>query len=219
MFTGMVEEQGTVTSLVQSSQDNRLTVSAKVVVSDLKVGDSIAVNGVCLTVADHRRNFIEFDLSLETLKKSTLRDLKAGEKVNLERALKLSARLGGHLMSGHVDGIGEIKNKVNIGKGFELHISIPSELLRYLAPQGSIALDGVSLTVANLYQGLVVVSIVPHSCYVTTLASRRIGDRVNIEVDLLSKYMERHLVKAAGSGLTEDNLVRMGFFPMGWIDN
>ena len=185
MFTGIVEEQGIVTTLIQSSQNTRISIVAKLVASDAKIGSSIAVNGVCLTVVNQRRNLLEFDVAPETLKKSMLKDLKVGEKVNLERALMLSSRLGGHFVSGHVDGVGEIRNKINIGKSFELHISIPSKLLKYLVPMGSITLDGVSLTVADIRKGIVVVSIIPHSCYVTTLGAKRIGDRINVEVDML----------------------------------
>ncbi len=219
MFTGIIEELGIVTSLIQSSQNTRLTISAQEVATEIKIGESIAVNGVCLTAANFRKNFIEFDISPQTLHKSTLRDLKVGEKVNLERALKLSTRLGGHLVTGHVDGIGEIRNIVNRGKSYEFHISIPSELLRFLVPRGSITLDGISLTVSDVRGGLLLVSIIPHTASVTTLKGKRIGHRLNIEVDILSKYMERHLMKAASGGVTEESLAKMGFFPMGWIDN
>ncbi len=219
MFTGIIEELGVVTSFIRSSRAGRLTVSAGKNLGETRVGDSIAVSGVCLTAIAVRRNFIDFDISAETLKKTKFSDLRIGDKVNLERALPVNGRLGGHMVMGHVDGVGEIRNKVDSAKGFELQVSIPSDLLRYLVPKGSISVDGVSLTIADLRSGLLVVSVVPHTAKATTLGERNIGDRVNIEVDVLSKYIEKHLKGEMGKGITEDTLTRVGFFPMGWIDN
>lgn len=218
MFTGIIEELGIVTSIIRGSQSGKLTISASRAIAGIKVGDSLAVNGVCLTATNLRRNFIEFDISAETLKKTSLQDLKIGEKVNLEKALAVSGRLGGHLVMGHVDGVGEIRKKVNLDKGFQLYISLPSELLRYLVPKGSVALDGASLTVADLRNALLVISIVPHTARSTNLGAKNIGDRVNIEVDILSKYIERHL-RGEAKGITEDTLAKIGYLPMGWIDN
>jgi riboflavin synthase len=218
MFTGLIEELGIVTSLVRGASAGKLTVSVSKNLAASKIGDSIAVNGVCLTVTSIRRNFIEFDLSLATLKHSALGDLKVGERVHLERALQLSDRLGGHLVSGHVDGTGEIRQKISRGRDFDLHISIPSEVLRYLVPKGSIAVDGVSLTIIDIHQGLIVVTIVPHTAKVTMLDGKNVGDRVNIEVDMLSKYIERHL-KQEMAPPAEDPLSMLGYLPMGWIEN
>jgi len=155
------------------------------------------------------------------LKKSTLRDLKVGDKVNLERALTLATRLGGHLVTGHIDGIGEIRNKIPQGKGFELQLSIPSELLQYLVPKGSISIDGVSLTVADLRDGLLIIAVIPLTGAVTNLKDARIGDKVNIEVDILSKYIEKHIMKemVPPPSLNPDPMMKMGFMPLGWIDN
>jgi riboflavin synthase len=218
MFTGIIEELGIVTSIIRGSKSGKLTISVSRNFAGIKIGESIAVNGVCLTVTGIRRNFIEFDLSAETLIRTTLPNLKIGDNVNLEKALLVAGRLGGHLVTGHVDGIGEIRNKVKRGEDFELQISIPSELLRYLAPKGSITIEGVSLTVADLRNGLMVVSIIPHTARTTTLGNKEVGNRINIEVDILSKYIERHLRKEP-AGITEDTLVRVGYLPMGWIDN
>jgi riboflavin synthase len=219
MFTGIIEEKGIVTSVVRGAQSAKLTISASKAFVESKIGDSIAVNGACLTLTNARRSFMEFDVSSETLKRTTLRDLKIGDKVNLERALAIAGRLGGHLVTGHVDGVGEIRNKINAGKDeFELHISLPSELLRYLVPKGSITIDGVSLTIADLRNGLLVISVVPHTARASNLGERNMGDRVNIEVDILSKYIEKHLQKGA-KGITEDSLVRGGFLPMGFVEN
>ena len=218
MFTGIIEELGVVASLIQSSQIGKLAVSSPQIAAAVKIGESVAVNGVCLTVTNQHRNIMEFDVSLETIKKTTLRDLRIGDKVNLERALLISSRVGGHMVSGHIDGVGEIKNRIAQGKGFELHISLPSDLIRYLVPRGSIAIDGISLTVADLREGLAVIAVIPHSAGATNLGLKKIGDRVNVEVDMLSKYIERHLSMKMG-GVAQDPMMRVGYLPMGWTDN
>jgi riboflavin synthase len=219
MFTGIIEELGIVASVVRGSQSGKVVVSvSKKLSAEVKIGDSIAINGVCLTVTHIRRHFLEFDVSPETFKKSSFYDLKIGDKVNIERALPVAGRLGGHLVTGHVDGVGEIRQRVKFESGFELHISIPSEMLRYIVGKGSIALDGISLTVSDLRNALIVVTIIPHTAKSTTLGFKSIGDRINIEVDILSKYIERFL-KGETASVGEDTLVKMGFLPMGWIDN
>jgi riboflavin synthase len=218
MFTGIVEQVGIVVSFIRGSQTAKLAVSAAKIFDDVKTGDSISINGVCLTVTAVRRSFAEFDISSETLKRSGLSELKIGEKVNLERALPLSGRLGGHLVSGHIDGVGEIKSKVVSGEGFDLYLSIPSEILRYLVPQGSIAIDGVSLTVADFRDGLLRVSVIPQTVRSTTLSLKNVGEKINVEVDLISKYIERHL-KGEPKGISEEVMMRMGILPMGWTDN
>jgi riboflavin synthase len=219
MFTGIIEELGIVTSFIRGSSTAKLTVSASKNSEAVKAGESIAVNGCCLTVTGVRRNFLEFDVSAETLKTSALSELKIGDRVNLERALIVSARLGGHLVTGHVDGVGEIRKKVMLEKGFELHLSVPSELLRYLVVKGSIALDGVSLTVADLRDALLVVTVIPQTINQSNLAAKGVGDRLNLEVDILSKYIEKHLRGDLKPGLTEETMMRAGFMPMGWIEN
>lgn len=218
MFTGIIEQVGVVASFIRGQQSAKLMIAAAKIFDDLKVGDSVAVNGSCLTVTHERRGFAEFDLSAETLKKTTLGDLRIGDKVNLERALLLSGRLGGHLVSGHVDGVGEIRSKVSRAEGVELQLSVPSEILRYLVLKGSIAVDGISLTVADFRDGLVAVAIVPQTLKATNLGLRNVGDRVNVEVDVLSKYIEKHL-RGEPKGITDDTMMRVGFLPMGWSDN
>ncbi|MBN2057668.1 MAG: riboflavin synthase [Candidatus Saganbacteria bacterium] len=219
MFTGIIEELGIVTSIIRGSSAGKLTLSVSRNLAAAKVGDSIAVNGVCLTVANIRRNFLEFDLSSETMKRSTFSETKIGDKVNLERALPMTGRLGGHIVSGHVDGMGEIRKKLAKGKGFELYLSLPSELLRYLVPKGSITIDGISLTVADLRGGLALISLIPQTASATTLGWKNVGDRVNVEVDILSKYIERHLKGELSKGMTEEVLTKGGYLPMGWIEN
>lgn len=219
MFTGIIEQIGVVASLIRVQSGAKLVVAAGKYFDDAKIGDSIAINGACLTVTQVRRGFAEFDISSESLKKSTLGELKISDKVNLEKALPISGRLGGHLVTGHLDGVAEVKNKVAQGEGFELLLSIPSEILRYLVPKGSIAVDGVSLTVADFRDGLLYLAVIPHSAKSTTLGLLRAGDRVNIEVDLLSKYIEKHLMHGEARGISEEMMLKVGFLPMGWTDN
>jgi len=207
-----------VAALIRGPHSAKLAISANKLFDGLKVGESVAINGVCLTATGVRRGFAEFDLSSETLGKSTLGELKIGDKVNLEMALPLSGRLGGHLVTGHIDGVGEIRKKAVSGESFELYLSIPSEILRYLVPKGSIAIDGVSLTVADFMDGLLRISVIPQTARMTTLGSLSVGNRVNIEVDLLSKYIEKHL-RGEPKGITDETMVRVGFLPMGWTDN
>lgn len=220
MFTGIVEELGVVASLIRSSQAGKLVVSANQDFAESKIGDSIAVNGVCLTISNLRRNFLEFDVSSETIRRTTLGQIKVGEKVNLERALMLADRLGGHVVNGHIDGVAEIRKIVTAGKGFDLYLALPSDLLRYLVYKGSLAIEGVSLTAAEVQDGLVVVAVIPHTAQATTLGQKRVGDRVNVEVDILSKYIERHLRgDVTARSVTEETMSRAGFFPMGWVEN
>lgn len=218
MFTGIIEQVGVVASFIRGQQSAKLMIASAKIFDDLKVGDSIAVNGSCLTVSHERRGFAEFDLSAETLKKTTLGELRIGDKVNLERALLVSGRLGGHLVTGHIDGLGEIRSKVARAEGVELQLSVPSELLRYLVAKGSIAVDGVSLTVADFRDGLFSVALVPQTLKATNLAERSVGDRVNLEIDILSKYIEKHL-RGEPKGITDETMMRVGFLPMGWTDN
>jgi len=218
MFTGIIEQIGVVASLIRGPQSAKLAVSAGKYFDELKPGESVAVDGVCLTAASVRRGFAEFDLSSETLGKSTLGELRIGDKTNLEKALPISGRLGGHLVTGHIDGVGEIRKKAVSGESLELFLSVPSEILRYLVPKGSIAVNGVSLTAADFMDGLLRISIVPHTARTTTLGKFSVGERVNIEVDLLSKYIEKHL-RGEPKGITDETMMRVGFLPMGWVDN
>jgi riboflavin synthase len=218
MFTGIIEQVGIVASLIRGSQSAKLAVAAARIFDDVKTGDSISINGVCLTVTAVRRGLAEFDISAETLRRSNFGELKIGDKVNLEKALPLSGRVGGHLVTGHIDGLGEIKKKVIAGETFDLYLSVPSEMLRYLVPKGSIAIDGVSLTVADFRDGLLYVSVIPHTVKTTTLGLKNVGDKVNVEVDLFSKYIEKHL-RGEPKGITDEMMMRIGIMPMGWMDN
>lgn len=188
MFTGIVEERGT----VREAGANRLVVGCKTVGADSDVGASIAVNGVCLTVVARGTEELAFDLSGETLARSSLGRLAPGDPVNLERPVTLSARLGGHLVQGHVDGVGEVTGIERDDEGgASLTVRVPEGLLRYVVEKGSITVDGVSLTVAGLAGEGVRLALVPHTLGVTTLGTAAPGDLVNLEVDVIAKYVER----------------------------
>ena len=195
MFTGIVEELGTVASLDQRPAGARLRVKCRTVLEDLREGASIAVNGVCLTAVDVTSDSFDADLAPETLSRSNLGALQAGSTVNLERPLTLAARLSGHLVQGHVDATCEVAALDSLGDGnWRLRVRVPEEIGRYLIHKGSIALDGISLTIAALEPGpLVTVAIIPHTFANTTISSVKPGMRMNIELDMLAKYIERLL--------------------------
>lgn len=184
MFTGIVEELGRLVALT----DGRLRIGATQVLDGVALGDSIAVNGCCLTVVAHGDDWWEADLSDETLARTALGDLDPGDPVNLERAVQASQRMGGHIVQGHVDAVGEITAPVP-----DLAVRVPSHLGRYLVEKGSVTVDGVSLTVVAALDDGFTVAVIPHTADVTTLGTRRPGDRVNIEVDVIAKYVERML--------------------------
>ena len=199
MFTGIVEELGAV---LERSQD-RITVSCRSVLGDTEVGSSIAVNGVCLTVVDRGPGHLGFDLSEETIRRTGLARLSPGDPVNLERPVTLATRLGGHLVQGHVDGVGEVVGvEADPTGGVWLTIRPPAELLRYLVEKGSVSVDGVSLTVAGLNGDAFSVALIPHTLAVTTLGTTRVGESVNLEVDVLAKYVERLLTSTAEGART-----------------
>jgi len=197
MFTGIVEETGVVTKIKQSSRSIELTVGAKLCSSGLKVGDSVAVSGCCLTIvklrARFKRKLIEFDLLRETWERTNLQFARAGSLVNLERSLPANGRVGGHFMTGHIDGVGRIIRWERAGQDHVLEIAAPPELMRYVVFKGSIAVDGISLTVATAAQKSFRIWIIPHTYEVTALRERAMGDAVNLEADLLGKYVERFL--------------------------
>ena len=185
MFTGIIEELGTVASIAGP----RLRLSARLVLADVTMGASIAVNGCCLTVVGWGDDWWEADVSSETFARTTLGSFRAGDPVNLERPVRLADRLGGHLVQGHVDGVGSIVSAVP-----DLQVRMEPGLLRYVVEKGSITVDGVSLTVVQVLQDGFTVALIPHTCEVTTLGRRGAGDLVNLEVDVMAKYAERLLV-------------------------
>ncbi len=191
MFTGIVEELGRLESL----DGGRLRIAATRVVEDASIGDSIAVNGCCLTVVAFGDDWWEADVSDETISRTSIRSLQPGDGTNLERAVKMSDRLGGHLVQGHVDGVGEIVEPVP-----DLRVRVPQALTRYLVEKGSVTVDGVSLTVVDALDDGFTVAIIPHTADVTTLGARRPGDLVNIEVDVMAKYVERLMAAYVETG-------------------
>jgi riboflavin synthase len=215
MFTGIIEELGRLESIEPRSAGRRLRIGARQVMSDIREGDSISVDGVCLTAVELKPASFGADASPETLERSTLGTLRAGAPVNLERALQANARLGGHIVQGHVDGLGRVISLDLLGdNNWWLKVETPPELDRYLVFKGSVAIDGISLTVAALEAGVLSVTIIPHTYENTNLRGKRPGDAVNLETDVLARYVEKMLgaldVKA-GSRLTIDDLREQGY--------
>ena len=193
MFTGLIEEIGTIRQVVRRAESSRLTVQCRAVLEDANIGDSIAVNGICVTVVEMAGDAFTADIMPETMRKTNLDKLHVGNAVNLERALRLCDRLGGHLVSGHIDGAGTIIGREDEENAIRLTVEADAELAKYIVVKGSIALDGVSLTVASVAGNRFTISLIPHSAHVTILGRKGIGDTVNIECDLLGKYVEKLL--------------------------
>jgi riboflavin synthase len=210
MFTGLIEEVGAVEALEPRPAGSRLRLRAATVTEGLKEGDSVAVSGVCLTAVDIRPGGFSADVSPETLRRSSLGALRTRSPVNLERALRATSRLGGHIVQGHVDGVGVVESLGLIGGGnWWLRIAVPEELDRYFVFKGSVAIDGISLTIAAIEDRVLSVTIIPHTYENTTLRARRPGDAVNLETDVLAKYVEKMLATLdlrAGRGLTAERL-------------
>jgi len=218
MFTGLIEGKGSIQSIQRSGGDMRITISPLFPMDDCSLGESISVNGVCLTVTAIGQDGFSVDVSGETLSRSTLGLLREKEEVNLERALRLSDRLGGHLVAGHVDGMGKIAKKEQRDRSWFFRIRIEKELSRYTIEKGSIAVDGISLTINRCGETFVEVNIIPETAKQTTILNKRTGDPVNIEVDLIGKYVEKFFQNkqspakgAASSGITGEMLTEYGF--------
>jgi riboflavin synthase len=218
MFTGIVEGIGEVKSIRRLGAEAVCILRVPAFFSDCHPGESIAVDGVCLTITEINRELFTLDISAETLSRSTLGKLKQGEMINLERALRLSDRLGGHLVSGHVDGTGIIKKIERFQRSWIIHISLDQSLSRYLIDKGSIAVDGISLTINRCMKTSFDVTIIPQTIHNTTLFQKEVGDRVNIEIDLISKYIEKFFLndrtaisKEKPSRIDRDMLIRYGF--------
>lgn len=211
MFTGIIEEIGRVRALRRGARSFTLEIEARKVLEGTQVGDSIATNGVCLTVTRMDEGGFAADVMPETVERTALKRLQPGSLVNLERALTLNSRLGGHLVAGHVDATGRIASRREDDTALWLEIETEPAVLRYVVEKGSIAIDGVSLTVARVGERSFSVSLIPHTQGVTTLHERRVGDRVNLENDMLVKYVEKLMGRAPRGGLTLDFLRENGF--------
>ncbi|NOY53265.1 MAG: riboflavin synthase [Deltaproteobacteria bacterium] len=217
MFTGIIEEIGEIAELHTGAESARMTVKAKTVLKDVRPGDSIAVSGACLTVVQFNKTSFTVDVSPETLSATILGDFRPGDRVNLERAIPAVGRFGGHLVSGHVDGIGRLTDRRPVGNAVIMTFQAPEEILRSSIPKGSIAIDGVSLTLNELKAKTFTVSIIPHTLRKTTLEKKLVGSRVNLEGDLIGKYVYRFLdlreegSKDAGRGIDSGFLAEHGF--------
>lgn len=211
MFTGIIEEVGTVVSLRREGEVARLAVRAQRVREDLKLGDSLATNGVCLTVERIEPAQLWLTMMPETLQRTNLGTLTPGQPVNLERALRADSRLGGHIVAGHVDGVGTLTRIEQQGESRVLTFAMPRALARFIAPKGSITIDGISLTVVDAGDETFSVSLIRHTLGNTTLATLQPGARVNLEVDLLARYLDRLLAVRESPGLTMDRLRDLGY--------
>jgi riboflavin synthase len=206
MFTGLIEEIGTVRRTVLAPGGRIFDISCGTVLEDTKIDDSICVNGVCLTVTDISSEFFTALAVKETLERSTLKYLRKGMKVNLERALRIGDRLGGHFVQGHVDGTALIQQIRRIGDGWMIEVELPSHLLKYIVAKGSLALDGISLTIAKITVVGASIAVIPHTWKNTTLNLRRERDRVNVEVDYFAKYVEKFVDPDKSAGLDPEKI-------------
>lgn len=211
MFTGIIEELGKVKSISKNAKESRIYIDCSKVLEDVCVGDSIAVNGVCLTVVDYSLNGFSADVMNETFNRSSLGRLRSGSTVDLERAMAANGRFGGHIVSGHIDGTGKILGIKNDGNAVWFEIETSREILNGIVKKGSIAIDGISLTVAGVMKKSFSVSIIPHTLSQTVLGEKRVGDVVNLENDVIGKYVARFLGKRDAGGLSMEALLENGF--------
>ncbi len=195
MFTGIIIEMGEVTAVERRGGMAYLFLNSREVIKDAKIGDSISVNGTCLTVVEIRDATMRFDLSEETLRSTNLGLLKPGDRVNIEPSLRPDSKLGGHFVSGHVDGTGRIRSKTDIGDAFKIEIEVPEKIIHFLVEKGSVAVDGISLTVVDILKNSFTIVIIPHTARLTTMGFKGPGDTVNVEVDIIGKYVARFLNK------------------------
>lgn len=211
MFTGIIEELGIIASLEKKGLSAVLSVKANKVYSDAAAGDSISVNGVCLTAVAKNAGILKFDVSKETLDRSNIGNLNSGDKVNLERALKADSRIGGHFVTGHIDCVTKIRHKDKSDDTAKIKFEAGPDFLKYIALKGSVAIDGISLTVAEINKNYFAVCIIPHTVANTTLGFKKQGDTVNIEFDILAKYVEKSLISKESPDITAEFLSEHGF--------
>ena len=212
MFTGIIEEIGVIKNIKRGTKSSILTIEGNVICEDLKLGDSVAVNGVCLTVTTINKNTFTADVMFETLNRSSLGSLNIGSNVNLERAMSANGRFGGHIVSGHIDGTGKIINKKVVDNAVLYYVSADKKILNYIIEKGSIAIDGISLTIVDITNSYFSVSIIPHTLSNTILIQKNIGDIVNLENDCIGKYVKRFMsIEEKSSNITEEFLMKNGF--------
>ena len=211
MFTGIIEELGTVQNIKQSTQSMELSIRASTILEDIQLGDSIAVNGVCLTVKEFENRYFVADVMPETVKSTSLQQLKRGTTVNLERAMAANGRFGGHIVSGHVDGVATILRKRPVSNAVYVDLVMSKELLANCIVKGSITIDGTSLTIFNVTDSMITISLIPHTHKETVLGMKQVGEIVNIETDLIGKYVANHLANQKKGQLTMDTLQKAGF--------
>ena len=211
MFTGIIEELGTITSLSPLSDGLEMTIRSENLSQKLRPGDSVSIDGACQTVVLVQKHTFSIQAVGETLTKSTLGNFKPGREVNLETSITLETPLGGHIVQGHVQGVGKILKWLKRGENYALEISIPDPLMKYCVVEGSIAIDGISLTIAELHENSIGISIIPFTVKQTTLRNRRIGDTVNIETDIIARYVERFLPHMKNTGVSWEKLRNWGY--------
>jgi riboflavin synthase len=213
MFTGLIIELGEIAAIDRRAQDAKLTIKGHKILQDIAIGDSIAINGVCLTVTALKGDVVSFDVSGETLKSTNLGELKRGDKVNLEPSLRPNSKMGGHFVSGHVDGIGRIRSRRTEGNAERIEIESPVNVLKYLVQKGSVSVDGISLTIVDVLKDAFSLVIIPHTASLTTIGFKKAGDTVNLEPDILAKYVEKFMHKAgqeetvAGEGISDSHFL------------
>ena len=210
MFTGIIEEEGYIEHITEGAKSCRLKIRADKIFDDLKIGDSVAVNGVCLTACEIAKPYFTADVMAETMRKTGIGALVKGSKVNLERAMQLGGRFGGHIVSGHIDGTGTVIDMVREDNAVLITISASHDIMEYIVMKGSVALDGISLTVADVKNDRFMVSVIPHTASQTTILDKRAGDRINIECDVIGKYVKQFTDKKQ-SRITMDFLRENGF--------
>ena len=215
MFTGIIEEVGKIQRIQKGVKSVALTIQGYMIFNDLRLGDSVSVNGVCLTVSSHSSNDFTADIMRETLNRSSLGSLIVGSRVNLERAMPVNGRLGGHIVSGHIDGTGVITNIQSDDNAILYRIGAPDKIMRYIVEKGSVAIDGISLTVAEVSHKDFCVSVIPHTAKNTILSEKRVGDTVNLENDILGKYVEKLInigqIPKPQSNITKEFLLGLGY--------
>jgi riboflavin synthase len=211
MFTGIVETTGTIESVARMAGKWEFTIRTSALEGGIGEGDSIAIDGVCLTATRTGGNSFTADASLETLKVTTLKEKRSGSRVNIERALRADGRLGGHLVMGHVDAVGRITDLGKAGDSVRITVEVPREISKYIVEKGSIAVDGISLTVNDQRDNRFTVNVIPYTLSDTTLADKALGDFVNIETDIIGKYVERFVSKSTDRGINFDFLVQHGY--------